>query len=368
MGRAAEAAMARSEEAMQRLRQRHEAFVAEFSAELRRALLPEISRLEAEVVRLRETRVVPAPEPCNGSFLEEMSLAASDDAPHANALGRVHFDGVVTSQPGLPAMQQNWLSGFSEATSMSEQPSTAKRLLLLSKSARITQEVLRRQAELDAKRRERERWRLRRLLGMQPEDTTVSYEMLLGALRGRTRASSALDDTVAVAFARLREAALGLPPAFAPQSHRCPEDCAPFETLLAFVLDHSLIRQVVGEEREAEVHSLVALLSQATEEEVIHDATWFANEPVAVASKRQRWDRTLSIVVIFAVLISLACLGLSIDRAPGHPVWTVLEVFCTTVFVVEAIVKLQSLGCRAYFRGEAGGWNTIDFAIIDAAT
>uniref|UniRef100_A0A7S2Q4F5 Ion transport domain-containing protein n=1 Tax=Zooxanthella nutricula TaxID=1333877 RepID=A0A7S2Q4F5_9DINO len=55
-------------------------------------------------------------------------------------------------------------------------------------------------------------------------------------------------------------------------------------------------------------------------------------------------------------------MGISIDFEPSHPNWMVLEVFCTVVFVLEAVLKITVLGWK-YFTGPCRYWNIADLAI-----
>eukprot|EP00928_Gymnodinium_smaydae_P037299 TRINITY_DN2591_c0_g1_i2.p1 TRINITY_DN2591_c0_g1~~TRINITY_DN2591_c0_g1_i2.p1 ORF type:complete len:707 (-),score=78.70 TRINITY_DN2591_c0_g1_i2:203-2323(-) len=70
----------------------------------------------------------------------------------------------------------------------------------------------------------------------------------------------------------------------------------------------------------------------------------------------------------FAILLNAVCIGASIDFAPESMVWFVLEGLFTLFFLLELLVKLNSLGIKHFLFGRDWKWNLFDVAIVALAT
>eukprot|EP00930_Biecheleria_cincta_P067671 TRINITY_DN5443_c0_g1_i1.p1 TRINITY_DN5443_c0_g1~~TRINITY_DN5443_c0_g1_i1.p1 ORF type:complete len:717 (-),score=89.80 TRINITY_DN5443_c0_g1_i1:87-2105(-) len=68
-------------------------------------------------------------------------------------------------------------------------------------------------------------------------------------------------------------------------------------------------------------------------------------------------------LVTASILLSLLCLGLSLDNDPEWIGWQIFEVFFACVFILEVVVKLVAYTPRAYFRGPGASWNIMDFVL-----
>jgi len=63
----------------------------------------------------------------------------------------------------------------------------------------------------------------------------------------------------------------------------------------------------------------------------------------------------LGVILLNAVIIYMQVSGLS------HPVISILDVLCTTIFLVEMIIKIKDLGMKGYW---SSGWNRLDGTLV----
>ncbi|CAJ1400013.1 unnamed protein product [Effrenium voratum] len=63
-----------------------------------------------------------------------------------------------------------------------------------------------------------------------------------------------------------------------------------------------------------------------------------------------------------AIVITLNSLSFAFQEAvPGDAAWEIVESCFMAFYFLEASVKLYLMGCRGYFRGPEGAWNSFDF-------
>ncbi|CAJ1346804.1 unnamed protein product [Effrenium voratum] len=67
-------------------------------------------------------------------------------------------------------------------------------------------------------------------------------------------------------------------------------------------------------------------------------------------------------ILVPAIVITLNSLSFAFQEAvPGDAAWEIVESCFMAFYFLEASVKLYLMGCRGYFRGPEGAWNSFDF-------
>lgn len=136
-----------------------------------------------------------------------------------------------------------------------------------------------------------------------------------------------------------------------------------FDVLVDCLLMPDLLEKV-GRHMHDRVQMFHKTMMTATVGEVIEEVTRGAIEREnLVVELGQRWENILNAVVVFGVVLSLLCMGTSIDFYPEHWAWNLLEGVCAAIFVSEVIIKVYKWGYLFYFSGPLWRWNCCDFMI-----
>jgi len=113
--------------------------------------------------------------------------------------------------------------------------------------------------------------------------------------------------------------------------------------------------------------ALLQLFQMVTIDEVVECAALVGAARKPAVDRTQKpvkvWEAALQTLVTVVVVTNVLSMGISVDYAPMHIGWLLLEAFCTCVFVVEFIVKVTMSGPRDYFAGRQCHWNVCDFIV-----
>eukprot|EP00746_Dinoflagellata_sp_MGD_P165662 gnl/MRDRNA2_/MRDRNA2_95074_c0_seq1.p1 gnl/MRDRNA2_/MRDRNA2_95074_c0~~gnl/MRDRNA2_/MRDRNA2_95074_c0_seq1.p1 ORF type:complete len:746 (-),score=125.01 gnl/MRDRNA2_/MRDRNA2_95074_c0_seq1:254-2491(-) len=84
------------------------------------------------------------------------------------------------------------------------------------------------------------------------------------------------------------------------------------------------------------------------------------SESSASQSNESRAYQTLQFVIYTAIMVSSVQIGLQVDYPEFGTAYSILEIVCNVIFLVEMVVKLAMNRC-GYFRS---GWNIFDFSLV----
>jgi len=216
---------------------------------------------------------------------------------------------------------------------------------------------------LDRTKRQRERRRLRQMLGLKGPDACVSVDNLLVALKSRK-------PEVHLSHRRLREIMGELIRIQKKTNHVDVSSMLEAENQLALLSLMELIWMpnlinFVKPEFVRDIQSVMLALRNPTVDEIVVDASKSrsscpSQESLATA---RPWDYHLNIIVSCVVCVNMVAIGISIDRHPEHIGWLVLEIACVAVFLGEMAIKINHYGASEYFRGELSTWNWCDMIV-----
>jgi len=308
---------------------------------------------------------VASPKPVGGrprgtpAFM--MIQDVTDEDPFTNThMGEVVTESITTAMPRTAMAWQGDSEDLMSASSMQYR----RQLSMLEPAADVRRKLVRKQ-----------RLRLRTLLGLSVGGLWVTAEMLQSFLARRYPSTAVDVASIIEVFAELKRARVTRREDVEAMSDgELDDEDAPgkigFKLLVELILDDDLPRHVQPHMRE-DVEWFCKALLAVTVDEVIDNATNIHGHDLQDdddASQRGFFHAPTPVAVIRAivpvtVLMSIACLGLSLDFLPGSILWLVMEVIFTAIFVTEVVVKMASFGPRGYFCGKERRWNTLDFIV-----
>jgi len=115
------------------------------------------------------------------------------------------------------------------------------------------------------------------------------------------------------------------------------------------------------------VHDIREMYVKWTTDMMIQERTQVARDELHLEEETSPIPSWLEPAIGALILLNAVCIGMSLDVLRGSLLWTVVEVFFSTMFLLELLIKVCCVGCREHFFGLGWVWNWFDLCIVAIA-